>query len=115
MPEGTANDIGPRFWEILSDSGNQMARFDHGRFSDIRNGARVRFSDVDANGIAQNVQPASAVARYVARNAQAGAPGSAARTRLHGLIMDALGAAATEKGSVRQNRLRRLRAAIDRL
>lgn len=114
MPEGTARDVGTDWWNITDDSGTRRARFDHRQFPNIRNGARVTYTDADGDGRAENVQPAAAVERYVARNAQAGALSAARETQLRETIMDELRAAATETGALRQNRLRRLRAAVDK-
>jgi hypothetical protein len=114
MPEGTARDVGTIFWNIVADGGATRARFDHRQFPNIRNGARVTYTDANGDGIAENVQPAAAVARLVARNAQAGALNPAGQTRLREFIMKELGATTSETGAVRQNRLRRLRAAVDK-
>lgn len=115
MPVGTATNLGTRWWAIQDDAGNAVARFDHNLFPHILNGARVSFTDVDGDGIAENVQPATAVNRYMARISKLDDLGEPQKDALFDTIMAELLAARTEVGRDRQARLRRLRASVDRL
>lgn len=114
MPEGTARNVGTDFWSIVDDTGSSVARFYRSPTSAIRDGARVTYTRIDANGIAHNVQPVAAVARLMSRNPQLEALAPSRRDELYDIVMDGLAAAAGETGAVRQRRLRRLRSTVDR-
>ena len=115
MPQGTANNIGTNWWEIVDGSGNQAARFDHQLFPNIRDGATVTYVDADGDGIAENVQPAAAVTRYMARATQTAPLDDEIQAQILDGIMIELAAAANEPADGRQKRLRRLQAKRDRL
>lgn len=117
MPQGIAHDIGTNWWEILNGAGAQAARFDHDlpQNKNIRNRASVTYIDADGDGIAEVVQPAASVARYMERAAQAGLLSEEQRSQAFDKIIAELNEAAVEESVERQKRLRRLRSAIDRL
>ena len=114
MPQGTAKDVGTIWWQIVDNGDGELARFDHRKFDKIRNGATVTFTDDDGDGIAENVQPAAAIARYLARVAPAGALDDEKEEQVLLTIMVELHKAHAEAGAERQKRLRRLRATLNR-
>lgn len=113
MPQGTARASDPIFWTILADGGAVLASFDHRLFNTIQNGATVTFTDADGDGIAENVQPAATVTRYIARAAQSGPLDDDQQAEVLETIMTALKTASGATGAERQKHLRRLRSAID--
>ncbi len=113
MPQGLAIDLGTHWWRIADDGGKELARFDHRMFEDIRNGAAVTYFDANGDGIAENVQPTRAVARYLARANRAGVCDAAIEGHILHTIMAALHSATGDQPTDRRKRLRRLRARID--
>lgn len=114
MPKGTAKDVATIWWQIVDDNDGELARFDHRIFKDIRDGATVTYIDADGDGIAEKVQPAAAITRYIERVAPAETLDEEQETQLLLTILTELHEAREEAGSERQKRLRRLRATLDR-
>ena len=113
MPQGIANDDGTPWWEINDVGGAQLARFDHRLFPNIRNGAAVTYIDADGDGVAESVQPATTVTRYMDRASATGPLSEVIEARVFETIMAELAAASGETAENRQRRLRRLRAVLD--
>jgi hypothetical protein len=113
MPQGTARASDPIWWTILDEGGTELASFDHRLFNTIQNGATVTFTDADGDGIAENVQPAATVTRYIARATQGGALNDDQQAQVLYTIMTALQTASGATGAERQQHLRRLRMALD--
>ncbi len=103
----------PNLWEVVDGGGQQLVKFDHSG-STILDGTPVEYVDADGDGWAEEVRPAAAFLRYVARAGLDPAAPSETVDALHELVARSLFDLRDAIGDDRDRALRHLRVKIDR-